>query len=364
MRFGAFLGPFHAERNQNPTLALARDVEMAQLLDRLGYDEIWFGEHHSGGVETIASPELFCAYVANLTRHIRLGSGVISLPFHNPLWVADRAVLLDHLTRGRFMLGLGPGVLRSDAAMIGLEVSQLRALFDEDLPVVLHLLRSEEPISAKTDRYELHEASLHLRPYSDLDLAVTSMHSMAGPELAGRYGLGILQLSGLEREGLAVLGDHLRTFEAAAIAAGRSVDRSRVRVVGLMHLAETRDQAIKEVAFGLNSDFIYRQEVIGGAAAAGSTYESRLEWAVESGHALIGTPDDAIERLEELVELSGGIGAFLHWCHEWASPAATAHSYELFARRVMPALTGSHRSVEASRARAVELRLAAEAARR
>ena len=75
MRFGIFLAPFHPT-GQNPTLALQRDLELIEHLDRLGFDEAWIGEHHSGGYEIIASPEVFIAAAAERTRHIRLGSGV------------------------------------------------------------------------------------------------------------------------------------------------------------------------------------------------------------------------------------------------------------------------------------------------
>lgn len=123
MRFGIFMAPFHAPTGQNPTAAYARDLATIQLLDELGYDEAWIGEHHSGGVELIPSPEIFIAHAAAQTRHIKLGAGVISLPYHNPLWVADRMMLLDHLTRGRVMMGVGPGALPTDAAMIGIDPS-------------------------------------------------------------------------------------------------------------------------------------------------------------------------------------------------------------------------------------------------
>src|SRR5207253_1606329 len=94
-----FLAPFHRV-GENPTLALARDMELIEWLDHLGYDEVWVGEHHSAGWETIASPEVFIAAAAERTRHIMLGSGVTSLPYHHPLMVANRFVLLDHMTRG------------------------------------------------------------------------------------------------------------------------------------------------------------------------------------------------------------------------------------------------------------------------
>ena len=108
LHFGVFITPFHPI-GQSPTVALEYDMERVVALDRLGFDEAWFGEHHSGGYELIACPEVFIAAAAERTRHIRLGTGVVSLPYHHPLMVADRWVLLDHLTRGRVMLRHRPG---------------------------------------------------------------------------------------------------------------------------------------------------------------------------------------------------------------------------------------------------------------
>ena len=126
MRFGIFMAPFHPMAGQDPIAALQRDLETVQLLDKLGYDEVWVGEHHSAGTEIIPDPFMFISYAAPQTRHIKLGTGVVSLPYHNPLWVADRAFFADQLTRGRFMLGLGPGALPGDAAMIGISIEEQR----------------------------------------------------------------------------------------------------------------------------------------------------------------------------------------------------------------------------------------------
>ena len=120
LRFGIFMAPFH-RAGENPTLAIERDLELVQHLDRLGWDEAWIGEHHSAGTEIIASPEIFIAAAAERTKHIKLGTGVISVAYHNPYMIAERAVQLDHMTRGRFMLGLGPGSLPTDAIMLGLD---------------------------------------------------------------------------------------------------------------------------------------------------------------------------------------------------------------------------------------------------
>ena len=89
-------------------------------LDKLNYHEAWIGEHHSGGFEIIACPEMFIAAAAELTSHIRLGTGVVSLPYRNPFMVASRMMLLDDMTRGRAMFGVGPGSLVYDAVKMGL----------------------------------------------------------------------------------------------------------------------------------------------------------------------------------------------------------------------------------------------------
>src|SRR5918992_1532636 len=148
LRFGTFLAPFHPA-GENPTLALQRDLELVEHLDRLGYDEAWIGEHHSAGSEIIASPEIFIAAAAERTRNIKLGTGVTSIAYHNPLWTADRMVLLDHLTRGRVMLGVGPGSLPTDSAMIGLTPTQTREILEVNLDIIVRLLAGES-VTAKT----------------------------------------------------------------------------------------------------------------------------------------------------------------------------------------------------------------------
>ena len=106
MDLGIFLAPFHPV-DESASLALERDKELVILLDALGYDEAWVGEHHSGGYEIISSPELFIADLAARTSNIRLGTGVVSLPYHHPFMVAERINQLDHMTRGRGDAGRG-----------------------------------------------------------------------------------------------------------------------------------------------------------------------------------------------------------------------------------------------------------------
>jgi limonene 1,2-monooxygenase len=343
MRFGAFIAPFHPT-GQNPTYALQRDLELIQLLDGLGYDEAWVGEHHSGGYELIASPELFLAAAAERTQRIRLGTGVVSLPYHQPLMVAQRIVLLDHLTRGRAMLGVGPGALPSDAWMLGIDPAVQRERMEESLEVILRLFRSDEPVTHQSDWFTLNDARLHLKPYTDPhpEVAVAAMISPSGPRAAGRFGCSLLSIGATQRAGFDMLGHHWDVMEERSAQFGNVADRRGWRLVTHLHLAETREQAFQDVAFGIEDYFEYFRKVAALPVVPEGPPEGLAEQMNESGGGVIGTPDDAIELIEKLLEQSGGgFGTLLFQAHEWADPAATRKSYELFARYVMPRFQGS-----------------------
>ena len=357
MRFGIFMAPFHPP-GENPTLLLEQDVALVELLDRFGYDEAWFGEHHSAGSEIIASPEIFIAHCAARTSRIKLGTGVVSAAYHHPLWVAERAVLLDHLTRGRFMLGLGPGALPTDAAMIGLDMSATRPLLEDATDVIVRLMRSDEPVSFRNDRWTLDEARLHLRPYSHphMEMAIAAVASPSGPRLAGRYGLGLLSIGATMAVGFDLLAHHWNVMEERSAHYGTSVDRQAWRLVGAMHIAETKEQAYRDVEHGIVPWFHYFQHVAAFPqmdVGQGTNVREYIEFINQSGFGTIGTPDDAGEQIERLWKQSdGGFGAYLQLAHDWAAPDRKARSYELFARHVMPAFQGQTDSTRQSAARA------------
>jgi limonene 1,2-monooxygenase len=343
LRFGTFLAPFHPV-GQNPTLALQRDLELIAHLDELGYDEAWIGEHHSAGFEIIASPEVFIAAAAERTRRIRLGTGVSSLPYHHPFMLADRMVLLDHLTKGRAMLGCGPGALPSDAFMLGIDPLEQRRMMEEGLEAILALLADDEPVTRKTDWFALNSARLQLRPYSPagLEVAVAAQVSPSGPRAAGRFGLSLLSLGATSAGGFDVLGAHWRVMEDRAEEFGTSVDRRRWRLVGPMHIAPTEAQARAEVAYGL-ADWVdyFRRVAALPLAPDGIDGEDLIEVLNGTGLAVIGTPDMAAAQIQRLIDQSGGFGTYLFMAHEWADRRATLASYELFARDVMPLFQGS-----------------------
>jgi len=354
LMFGTFMAPFHCPPGQNPTTAYQRDLEIIQHMDKLGFDEAWVGEHHSAGHELIPDPMTFLAWAAPQTKHIKLGTGVLSLPYHNPLWVADRALFLDRLLRGRFMLGLGPGALPTDATMIGISLEEQRGAFEEDVEVLMDILRGEK-VTKKTNRYNLVEAHTQYAPYSDFDITVAAIASPTGPRIAAKNGIHLMSVGATDKSGFDALGLHWDVMEERGAEFGHAPDRSKWRLCGPMHLAETKEQAIEDVRYGLDDWCDYTQDVLAAPhfRAVGKSFEERIEWINESGLGVIGTVDDAIAQIERLQDQSGGFGSYLLIHQEWARHAATLKSYELFADFVMPRFQGSAERLLQSRDYAV-----------
>jgi limonene 1,2-monooxygenase len=341
MKFGIFLAPFH-KLGENPTLALDRDMELIEWLDYLGYDEVWIGEHHSAGWELIASPEIFIGAAAQRTKHIMLGSGVTSLPYHHPLLVAQRFVQLDHMTRGRAMLGCGPGALVSDAYMMGIEPVTQRPRMDESLDAIMALLRCEDPVTLKTDWFELREARLHLAPYTEphFPIAVASVMTPSGVIAAGRHGLGVLSLGAGIPGGPEALANQWKIGEETAAKHGKTMDRKNWKLVVNVHVAEDDEEALRQVKKAERHETVtYFEETLGRPPGRS---DDPLTEGVKMGTTLVGSVETVVRGINKLWELSnGGFGGLLFRAHEWANREQSLKSYELFARYVMPRFQGS-----------------------
>jgi limonene 1,2-monooxygenase len=340
LRSGIFLAPFHP-LNESPLLALERDMELLQHIDALNYHEAWVGEHHSGGYEIISSPELFIAQAIERTRYIRLGTGVVSLPYHNPFIAADRMVQLDYQSRGRAMFGVGPGSLVHDAMKIGIAPADQRRRMNEALDVIMDLMAGKS-VTRKSDWFDLRDATLQLPPYSQprMEMAVAAARSPAGALAAGRHGLGMLSLGGTSDDALAHHRTNWGLYADTCAANGHVPDRKNWRLVTLMHIAETREKARDNVKYSLDKFCDYFRDVATFPIVP-QEITDRYQHMVDSGAACIGTPDDAIAFIERLSKGSGGFGVIMELAHNWADWAETKRHYELMARYVHPHFQGS-----------------------
>ncbi len=353
LRFGSFIGPLH-DPAQNPTLAIRRNIELVEWLDELGYDEAWVGEHHSNGYETIPSPEIFIAAAAERTKRIKLGTGVVSLPYHHPFLVADRMVYLDHLTRGRVIFGVGPGAFPSDAHMMGLDFAESRVHMAEALNAIKRLLVEEDPVSVETQWFKIREGRLNLRPYTypHFEIAVASAVSPSGPSLAGQTGSSLLSMAGATEAGFESLRSAWGVVQDQADRTGQIVDRSNWRVVGFYHLAETEEQARKDVRFGLQALMRFFAAGIPFFPVPNDSDWTRpddiIDTLNDSGFAIIGTPDRMVDAIKKYKAQTGGFGCYLAQNHELANREASRYSYELFMRHVVPEFQGSNVRAEAN----------------
>ena len=359
MKFGIFMAPFHW-LGENPTLAIERDLETVEWLDYLGFDEAWIGEHHSAGWENIASPEIFIAAAAERTKHIRLGTGVTSLPYHHPMMVANRMVQLDHMTRGRVNLGVGPGALVSDAYMLGIDPTTQRQRMDESLGVIKRLLTETEPITHESDWFTLRDARLHLRPYTKphFPISAAAAQSPSGMVLAGKHGLGVLSVSVVRGGAYARnMKDFWKIAEDTAEEYGNVMDRNEWRLVVHVHLAESKKEAMaqaRERAGAYQRE--YFENTLGFQASFDGPQNQIIESMVENGAWCVGTPDDLVEQIHRLDESSGGFGGLMIQATEWGTREQVKHSYELIARYVMPQFQGSLVSLRNSQKQSADLK--------
>ena len=359
LKFGAFLAPHHPI-GENPTLQFRNDLKLAAHLDELGYDEFWCGEHHSTGWEMIASPEMFLAAAGERTHRIRLGTGVVSLPYHHPFNVAQRMVQLDHMTGGRVIFGTGPGALPSDAHMLGIDPMTQRDRQDEAIGVIRRLLAGER-VTHTSDWFTLQDARLQLFPVQEeLPMVAASSISPSGMTLAGKYGMGVLSIGSNSDAGLAALPTQWGFAEEAAAKHGNVVDRKNWRVLMSWHIAETREEARAQAGEGLklwHNEYqvgtLMRPDAKPFLTAEQALHETAF---VEGAAAVIGTPDDLVAAIRKMVSSSGGFGTVLGFAHDWANRENTLRSWDLVARYVMPEVNGMLEGYRASRTHVVENR--------
>jgi limonene 1,2-monooxygenase len=349
MKFGIFMAPFHRV-GENPALAFERDMQLIEWLDELGFDEAFIGEHHSAGWEIISSPEIFMAVAATRTKRIMLGSGVVSVPYHHPFNIANRFALLDQLTRGRVILGCGPGALPSDAYMLGIETTTQRERMVEGIKAMMRLFNEDGGVTIDGSFFKMRDAHLQVKPYQKphMPVFVANTFSPSGMVAAGQLGCGVLSIATFAPGGLNELPKRWAMGEEIAAENGKTLDRNNWRLVFPVHLAESKKEALDDIRDGCNLWIQkYFIETLGAKIQfeeypGQPTEEMTADRMASRGGVIVGTPDDAIAKIKEVWEASGGgFGGLLLLAHEWAPREKILHSYELWARYVAPQFQGS-----------------------
>jgi limonene 1,2-monooxygenase len=337
MKFSFFMMPLHYP-TENPSLAFDRDISLIHHADELGYDEFFIGEHHTGGWETMPAPEMVLAKASAGAHRIRLGTSVLSLPFHHPFEVAERMAFLDHLTRGRAILGVGPCNLITDKKLFGLPDEKLHPMMAESVDIIVRLLESPDPIDYDGEFWRFKQMRLQLRSYQQprMPLAIASSGNSISLELAAKYGMLLLSPAGKNKRNNQSKSEQWNTVEVIAAKNGVKTSRENWRLATCIYLADSREEAWRDVEESIRRDMEYffaiglkaPYESYPGQPAREITPRSgadRRDW-------IIGTPDDAIAEIERMQAETGGFGGLLLTSHEWTATDKTRRSYELFAR--------------------------------
>src|SRR5512145_1930907 len=231
MKFSFFMMPLHYP-TENPSLAFDRDISLIRLADELGYDEFFIGEHHSGGWETMPAPEMVLAKASAHAHRIRLGTSVISVPFHHPFHVAERMAFLDHLTRGRAILGVGPCALVTDKKLFGLPDARLYPMLAESVDIIVRLLESAVPIDYEGRFWSFKQMRLQLRSYQQprMPIAIASSGNAVSLELAGKYGMLLLSPAGKNIRNNQSKAEQWNKVEMIAAHHGTPISRDHWRI--------------------------------------------------------------------------------------------------------------------------------------
>lgn len=345
MKFSVFMMPLH-HPTENPSLAFERDIGLIHYADELGFDEFFIGEHHSGGWETMPAPEMALAKASAQAQRIRLGTSVISVPFHHPFEVAERMAFLDHLTRGRAILGVGPCALVTDKILFGLPTAKLYPMMAESVEIIVKLLESDQPIDYDGEFWKIKQMRLQLRSFQQprLPMAIASSGNPISLELAGKFGMLFLSPAGKNVRNHQTKADQWKKVEAIAARHGKPTSRDNWRIATCVYLADSKEEAWRDVEAAIARDLQYFAAI--GLKAPYESYPGQplSEITARSGADrrdwIIGTPDDAIAHIERMQAETGGFGGLMLTTHEWVGTDKMRRSYELFARYVIPHFRG------------------------
>ena len=360
MRFGFFMMPAHSTR-ENPTLAYERDLELIEYVEGLGFDEVWVGEHHTGGWETIPAPDIFIAAAASRTKRIRFGTGATTLPNHHPFNVAERMAFLDHLTYGRLMLGCGPGVLPSDVKLYGHKPADIRPMMNESMDIILKLYREDGPVSYEGKYWQIKDMEIQVPSYQKPHLPVYAVSSGSGNSIRIAAERGLPFISELViRPGSMELSEQWQEYERQSHEAGFQVHRDDWLLANTaIYLADSKEEAMADIRDGAMRElreYSYNPapKPTPGVFTGPPIDELTLEYIIKERNWIVGDPDYCVSRIKEIQESTGGFGGLLITTVEWTSTQKWHRSLEMFARYVIPQFTGSVRGIERSHQQVME----------
>jgi alkanesulfonate monooxygenase SsuD/methylene tetrahydromethanopterin reductase-like flavin-dependent oxidoreductase (luciferase family) len=360
MKLGFFTMPVHPQ-GRNYTETLKEDREAFILADKLGYSEALCGEHLTDAVENIPSSMMFIASLAGATTHIKLGTAVINLPHSHPVVIASNAAMLDHLLEGRFLMGIGAGVLRSDAEAMGILDQDRSAMFVEAIEHIIGIWTGNPPYNLKgkywtisTEKNSWPEIGLgpivkpYQKPHPPILGTATDPNSQ-GLIALGRRGWWPVSSNFLHAN---LVANHWTNYAQGCKEGGHRADRANWRLARSLCVNEDDKLAIAygqtdakspyRFYMGQLSQKLTRGRRLGGFKSHAEMPDEAvtLDYIMEN-FVIAGSPNRVVDKILALREKIGDFGTLLYCGKNWTDPRLGRRSMELMAEKVMPAVNAA-----------------------
>ena len=359
MKLGMFMMPLHPP-GRNATETLAEDREAFLLADRLGFAEGFVGEHVTDLAENVTSCLMFLASLAHETKNIVLGSGTINMPNSHPAAIAAQVAMLDHILKGRFIMGISPGGLMSDAEVFGNFQKNRNAMFVESINTVLKIWESEGPLDLQG---EFFKVSTKQTAIPDIGQGlILKPYQRPHPRIVGTavapFSAGVTEMAKRGWQPISAnflmppwVKSHWPKYVEGREAVGAKADPSEWRVAKSIFVADDEKTAQR---YGKSAEgpyhFYFKQltrKLVGGGRSnlfkldqAQPDSEITPEY-VTNKLVIAGTVDSVVDHLLAFREQIGDFGTLLYACHDWMDPVLGKRSMELMAREVMPRLNAA-----------------------
>jgi alkanesulfonate monooxygenase SsuD/methylene tetrahydromethanopterin reductase-like flavin-dependent oxidoreductase (luciferase family) len=354
MKLGTFMMPLHPP-GRNATETLAEDREAILLADRLGYCEAFVGEHVTDLAENVTSCLMFLASLAHDTRNIVLGSGTINMPNTHPAAVAAQVAMLDHMLRGRFIMGISPGGLMSDAEVFGNLQKNRNAMFVESINMVMKIWEAEGPLDLQgeffnvcTQKTAIPEIGqgLILKPYQ------RPLPRIVGTAVAP-FSQGVTEMAKRGWQPISAnfllpewVKSHWPKYVEGRTAVGESASPAEWRVAKSIFVADDDETAQRygrsvEGPYHFYFKQLSRKLVGGGRSNLFKLDQEQPDSEITPDYltnklVLAGTVDSVVDQILEFRAQIGDFGTLLYACHDWVNPELSRRSMQLMAEEVMP----------------------------
>jgi alkanesulfonate monooxygenase SsuD/methylene tetrahydromethanopterin reductase-like flavin-dependent oxidoreductase (luciferase family) len=359
MKLGYFMMPLHnLGRDYHTTLM--EDVEAVLYAEELGFEEYWCGEHYTSSVEPITSPMMFLSYIAAKTSRIKLATGVACLPHHHPAMIGGEAAMLDQLSNGRFIFGVGPGGLGSDCELMGTLEANRPDMVIEAVEQIQHIWTTEPPYDIQ-GKYWKTKVTAQYHPDIGLGLMVKPMQQPGPPiaisasspysgtmKVAARKGWMPVTANFVADWNVA---SHWPVYAKECALLGKVADPDIWHVARSIHVADTDEEAEAEVkkaggTYDWYFDYLWRIYDRGNMKAPvvvneGDDPALLKHEGMRDHFTIYGSPQTVTRKLLEFRAKVGPFGTLLMAAHDWENKTAMKRCMELMAKEVMPAVNAA-----------------------